>query len=72
MITNQVNDKLVFRFVFIISIVVFITVLVLSMLPKSSVIPSYVALLPKLNAVLNGTCSFLLLISLYQIKRKKY
>ncbi len=70
MLTGQLNDKLVFRLVFTISIVVFMTVLILSMLPKASVIPSYAELLPKLNAVLNGTCSILLLISLYQIKRK--
>lgn len=70
MLAGQVNDKLVFRFVFTISVVVFITVLFLSMLPRSTVIPSYAPLLPKLNAVLNGTCSVLLLFSLYQIKRK--
>lgn len=64
------NDKQVFRIILAISIVVFIVVLVLSFLPKATVIPSYASLLPKLNAILNGTCSMLLIASLYNIKRK--
>ena len=64
------NDKLVFRIIFAVSIVVFITVLLLSMLPKATVIPSYAFLLPKLNAILNGTCSVLLIASYYNIRKK--
>ena len=66
----MMNDKLVFRIIFGVSIFVFITVLVLSMLPKATVIPSYASLLPKLNAILNGTCSVLLIASLYNIRIK--
>ncbi|MBC7915597.1 MAG: DUF420 domain-containing protein [Pyrinomonadaceae bacterium] len=69
------NDKLVFRFVSAISIVVFSVVLLLqshivNIFPKGSEIPDWVFFLPKLNAIINGTCSVLLLISLYQIKRR--
>jgi putative membrane protein len=68
--TNQ--DKLYFRLVLGISIFVFIAVVILNrkILPRPEIIPSFVQLLPKLNAIINGTCSVLLLISLYFIKQK--
>ncbi|RKR81433.1 putative membrane protein [Mucilaginibacter gracilis] len=63
------KDKFIFRFVAAISILVFVLVVILSMkiLPKPEVIPSVLYFLPKLNAILNGTCSVLLLASLYFI-----
>jgi len=66
------NDKLVFRIVMALSIVVFVAVIVLNkkILPVPEVIPSFVYKLPKLNALINGTCSLLLLLSLYFIKQK--
>jgi putative membrane protein len=66
------NDKLYFRIVMTLSIVVFIAVVVLNRkwLPRPEVMPSFVAFLPQLNAFINGTCSFLLLLSLYFIKQK--
>jgi putative membrane protein len=66
------NDKLVFRIVMALSIVVFVAVIVLNkkILPVPEVIPSFVYKLPKLNAMLNGTCSLFLLLSLYFIKQK--
>jgi putative membrane protein len=66
------NDKIVFRLVTIISIVVFAAVVILNrkILPVPEVIPSFVYKLPKLNAFINGTCSLLLLLSLYFIKQK--
>src|SRR6201986_2776121 len=66
------TDKFIFRFVAAISVFVFVVVLVLNrhLIPAPSVMPSFVPFLPKLNAVLNGTCSVLLLISLYFIKQK--
>ena len=69
---KQNTDKLVFRSVLGISIFVFITVVVLNMqvLPKPELIPSWTYFLPKLNAFINGTCSLLLLLSLYFIKQK--
>ncbi len=66
------NDKVTFRIVLGISIFVFIAVIILNrkILPVPAVIPDFVYQLPKLNAFINGTCSILLLISLYFIKRK--
>lgn len=66
------NDKLVFRIVMALSLVVFVAVIILNkkILPVPEVIPSFVYKLPKLNAMINGTCSLLLLLSLYFIKQK--
>jgi putative membrane protein len=66
------TDKFIFRFVAAISVFVFVVVLVLNrhLIPAPNTIPSFVPYLPKLNALLNGTCSVLLLISLYFIKQK--
>jgi putative membrane protein len=63
------SDKFIFRFVAGVSIFVFVVVFVLSLkvLPKPAVLPSFTIMLPKLNAILNGACSVLLLISLYLI-----
>jgi putative membrane protein len=72
--TNQLanNDKLYFRIVMALSIVVFLAVVVLNRkwLPRPEIMPDFVQYLPKLNAIINGTCSVLLLISLYFIKQK--
>lgn len=66
------NDKLIFRLVTFISIFVFAVVVILNrkLIPVTIPTPAFVYFLPKLNAIINGTCSVLLLISLYQIKRK--
>jgi len=66
------SDKLVFRIVMGVSIFVFIAVIILNkkILPVPEVIPDFVFKLPKLNAMINGTCSLLLLLSLYMIKQK--
>jgi putative membrane protein len=66
------NDKLVFRLVIVVSVVVFVAVVILNkkILPVPEVIPDFVYKLPKLNATLNGTCSLLLLLSLYMIKQR--
>lgn len=67
------QDKLYFRVVMTLSIVVFIAVVVLNrkIIPRPDVTPAFVYLLPKLNAFINGTCSVLLLLSLYFIKGKQ-
>jgi len=67
------TDKFIFRFVAAVSVFVFVVVLVLNrrIIPAPSVVPSFTHYLPKLNALLNGTCSLLLLTSLYFIKQKK-
>lgn len=66
------NDKSTFRIVLGISIFVFIAVVILNrkILPVPEVIPDFVYQLPKLNAFINGTCSLLLMVSLYFIKQK--
>lgn len=67
------TDKFIFRFVAAVSIFVFLVVLILNrrIIPAPAVLPSFTHYLPKLNAVLNGTCSVLLLLSLYFIKQGK-
>lgn len=66
------NDKLTFRIVLGVSIFVFIAVVILNrkILPVPETIPDFVYALPTLNALINGTCSILLLVSLYFIKQK--
>lgn len=66
------TDKLYFRIVMVLSITVFLAVVVLNRkwLPRPEVMPEFVTLLPGLNAIINGTCSVLLLVSLYFIKQK--
>lgn len=66
------NDKLTFKIVLGISIFVFVAVIILNrkILPVPAIIPDFVYQLPKLNAFINGTCSVLLLVSLYFIKQK--
>ncbi|MHB8261186.1 MAG: DUF420 domain-containing protein [Bacteroidia bacterium] len=66
------SDKAVFRFVIAISIFVFAVVVILNqkVLPRPDVMPGFVSYLPLLNATLNGSCTVLLLVSLWAIKRK--
>jgi len=71
--TNQDNqDKLVFKIVAAVSIFVFVAVVILNrkVLPRPEIMPNWVMYLPKLNAFINGTCTVLLLLSLYFIKQK--
>ncbi|GAA4325052.1 hypothetical protein GCM10023149_27130 [Mucilaginibacter gynuensis] len=65
------TDKFIFRFVAAVSIFVFLVVVILNrkIIPAPAVLPSFTYFLPKLNAILNGTCSVLLLVSLYYIKK---
>jgi len=69
------NDKFAFRLITVVSIVVFVVVCVLqakvfTLFPDVTVIPSWVFFLPRLNAIINGTCTILLILSFYQIKRR--
>ncbi len=66
------QDKLIFRFIIGVSVFVFLVVIILNkkILPVPAVLPSFTHYLPMLNAVLNGTCSILLVLSLYFIKKK--
>ena len=66
------NDKLIFRIIAAVSIFVFCVVVLLNkkVLPVPNEIPDFVYKLPKFNAIINGTCTCLLLLSLYFIKQK--
>ncbi|HEY0668587.1 MAG TPA: DUF420 domain-containing protein [Sphingobacteriaceae bacterium] len=71
----NLDDKLVFRIIAGVSVVVFLLIAILqsnvfTIFPDRSVIPAWVLFLPRLNAMINGTCTILLLISLYFIKQK--
>lgn len=65
------SDKFIIRFVAVVTIVVIALVILLNrhLIPGPAVAPSFTPYLPMLNAVLNGTCTVLLLLSLYQIKQ---
>ncbi|MDB5120496.1 MAG: hypothetical protein JWN56_1714 [Sphingobacteriales bacterium] len=68
------SNKIIFRSIIGLSIFVTLVVTILqakifNFFPDKSVIPAWVFFLPKLNAILNGSCTILLLISLYFIKR---
>jgi putative membrane protein len=64
------TDKFIFRFVAAVSIFVFVVVLILNrkIIPVPHPLPSFTFFLPKLNAIINGTCSVLLMISLWFIR----
>jgi putative membrane protein len=66
------TDKFIFRFVAAVSIFVLLVVIILNLkiIPTPAVMPGFTQYLPKLNAILNGTCSVLLLVSLYFIKQR--
>ncbi|MFN7313142.1 MAG: DUF420 domain-containing protein [Bacteroidota bacterium] len=70
--SNNNQDKVFFRIVMTLSIVVLLAVIVLNrkLIPRPDVTPDFVYILPKLNAVINATCSILLLLSLAFIKQK--
>jgi putative membrane protein len=70
--TNTSQDKLIFRFIIGVSVFVFLVVVILNkkILPVPAVLPSFTHYLPLLNAILNGTCSILLLLSLFFISQR--
>ncbi|MCC6383738.1 MAG: DUF420 domain-containing protein [Bacteroidia bacterium] len=63
--------KSVYWLISFISLAVVAAVIVFLELPKSDHIPGFVYELPKLNAVLSASCSCLLLVSVYLIRKKK-
>lgn len=67
------SEKWIFRVIAVVSIVVFLVVIILNrkLIPVTIETPNFVYFLPKLNAIINGTCSILLLISFYFIRYKK-
>jgi putative membrane protein len=63
------NEKLALRLIGGVSAAVLLAVVVIYQLPKADHIPAFVAVLPRLNAILNSICTVLLLTSLFAIKR---
>jgi putative membrane protein len=65
------TDKFIFRFVAVVTVVVILVVVVLNrhIIPGPAVAPAFTPYLPMLNAFINGTCTVLLLTSLYYIKQ---
>lgn len=65
------TDKFIFRFVAAVTIFVILVVVLLNrhLIPGPAVPPSFTPYLPKLNAIINATCTVLLLVSLYFIKQ---
>ena len=65
------TDKFIFRFIAVVTIAVIALVIVLNrhFIPGPATPPAFTPYLPLLNAVLNGTCTVLLLVSLYFIKQ---
>ena len=66
------KDRTINKIIWGVSIVVFIVVLLLNrkVIPVVVETPKWIYTLPLINAYLNGACSILLLVSLYQIKKK--
>lgn len=65
------SDKGILRNIFILSAVVFLLIVFLYNLPQADHVPAFVKMLPRFNAIINGTCTILLLVSLYCIKKRK-
>ncbi|RFZ83251.1 DUF420 domain-containing protein [Mucilaginibacter terrenus] len=63
------TDKFIFRFVAVVTVFVILVVIVLNrhLIPGPETPPAFTPYLPMLNAILNGTCSILLVTSLYYI-----
>ncbi|MEQ1734217.1 MAG: DUF420 domain-containing protein [Bacteroidia bacterium] len=66
------KDSTINKIIWGVSIFVFIVVLLLNrkVIPVIAETPKWIYTLPLINAYLNGACSILLLVSLYQIKKK--
>ncbi len=69
---NKQNDKTVFKIVVAVSILICIVVVVLNqkLIPVPDIFPQFIYKLPLVNAILNGSCSLLLIASLWAIKNK--
>ncbi len=69
---NKQNDKTVFKIVLFVTALICIVVVVLNqkLIPVPNSFPNFIYKLPKLNAFLNGSCSILLIASLWAIKKR--
>lgn len=66
------NEKAVKRIIYITAIAICAVVVILQQkyLPHPEVFPNFIYKLPMVNAILNGTCSLLLIFSLMAIKKR--
>jgi putative membrane protein len=66
------NEKAVKYTTYITTLVICVVVLILNQkwIPHPDVFPNFIYKLPTLNAILNGSCSVLLILSLFAIKKK--
>jgi len=66
------TDRRVFRLVTLVSILVLVLVVILNrkVLPRPDTLPEFATWLPGLNALLNATCSLLLILSYKAIRNK--
>ena len=71
---NKQNDKTVFKIVLSISALICVVVVVLNqkLIPVPNSFPHFIYKLPMLNAFLNGSCSILLMASLWAIKKRNF
>lgn len=69
---SKQNDKNVFKIIMVFSIVICVVVMILNqkLIPVPDQFPSFIYKLPFVNAILNGTCSVLLILSLWAIKKR--
>lgn len=69
------TDKVIFRIVWTVSAVVLLAIVllqakVINVFSNYDTLPLWVQFLPKLNAMINGTCAVLLIVSFYFIMKK--
>ena len=71
---SKQNDKTVFKIVLAVSALICVVVVVLNqkLIPVPDTFPAFVYKLPMLNAFLNGSCSILLIASLWAIKKRNF
>jgi putative membrane protein len=71
---NKQNDKTVFNIVLAVTVLVCVLVVILNqkVIPVPDSFPKFIYKLPMLNAFFNGTCSLLLIASLWAIKKRNF
>lgn len=69
---SKQNDKTVFKIVLAVSALICVVVVVLNqkLIPVPDTFPAFIYKLPMLNAFINGSCSVLLIASLWAIKKR--
>lgn len=71
-VLSKQNDKTVFKIVLAVSALICVVVVVLNqkLIPVPDHFPRFIYKLPLVNAILNGSCSILLMLSLWAIKKR--